>query len=69
MGKKFLNKKRRDSLVAYAYKLSELLVAGIGLAGILQEKPNWVVISWGFVMAVLFFLFGFLMETEQPDDS
>jgi hypothetical protein len=59
------------------YKLSELLVAGIGLAGLLKEEPDWVVIAWGFTMAVLSFLIGFYLEAEpqnsatpdKPDDS
>lgn len=67
--KKFLNKRRRASLVAYNYKLSELLIAGIGLTGILQDNPNWGIIIWGVVMAIFFLLIGLFMDDDESDQS
>lgn len=61
-----LNKKRRESLIGYCYELSKLLVAGLGLAGILQPDPSWLIIGWGFALAVVFFLVAFYLEGDGP---
>jgi len=62
-----LNKKQRQSLIAFCYKMSELLIAGIGLTGIIQQDPKWGTVVLGIVLALGFLALGLVLEDDdQP---
>ena len=76
-----MNEKRKESCIAYSYKVSELFVAGVGIAGIMDnEKTSAWVMALGVIAAFAFFALGFwlqgdsdsaanLPDSEKPDDS
>jgi hypothetical protein len=47
--------------------MSELLIAGIGLTGIIQQDPKWGTVVLGIVLALGFLALGLVLEDDdQP---
>jgi len=60
--KKLLNRKRKKSLVNFCYDVAKLLIAGPGLAGILQKDPPVGIIGMGLALAGVLFALAFYLE-------
>lgn len=54
-------------MTAFFYKLAELLIAGIGLAGILNGKTPMATISIGFVLAIVAYAIAFYLEGDDEE--
>ena len=65
--KKFLNKKRKASLASYSYELSKLIIAGVTIVGIMNNGKLFEII-WGIILSIAFFVFGFVIESEDEED-
>ena len=63
-GKQFLNPRRKKSMIAFFYKLTELLIAGVGLAGLLNGKTSKLVVGGGFGLAFLTYAIAFYLEGD-----
>ena len=63
MREKLLNKRRRDSLIAFSYKLAELFIAGVALAGIMDSNSTATTLG-GCTVAMVCFAIGFYLEGD-----
>ncbi|MFA7483910.1 MAG: hypothetical protein WC314_25675 [Vulcanimicrobiota bacterium] len=64
MKKKFLNEKRKASMIAFFYKIAELLLAGIAIAGVVNADIPAKIIWAGFVGAVASYAMAFYLEGD-----
>jgi hypothetical protein len=61
-----ITKHQRVSLIRSLYKFSELVTAGIVLAGLIKEDTPWGIVALAMMVAATSFVVAFFMEGFDP---